>query len=266
MNSRLRCLPEASRRSRAESPAATAQAAPISAVSTWEALVRGWSPQPLRPFRAFPSAPAPPRRGTGRTRERLPLAAELAPPTTTLSAALRGDRSSWAVVLEPLHPHLVALAGRKIPPGLVGRLDAEDLVQETYLRLLAHGALFQDQGRASFLGWIVRLLENTVTDAVRHHSRQRRSPAREAGPAETYDPRDDRESGRSPLEQLVAQEEHAEVASLFSGLASAERRLLEERLHAGTSFARIALVRGWSEATARRRVRGLLARMEGLLA
>lgn len=232
-------------------------------VPVWELVVRGWSP-PGPPARTAPTAPAPPRREL-KPHERLPLPTDLAPATTTLAAALLGDRTSWAQVLLPLHGRLVALAGRRIPGGLVGRLDAEDLVQETYLHVLANNACFEDRGSGSFLGWVVRLLENTVADAVRHQYRHRRNPGREAGTAAALELVDDRETGCSPLERLLLAEERAELAHEVARLTAADRRLLEERYGEGASFARIALARGWSEATARRRVSELVGRLQGAL-
>lgn len=232
----------------------------------WEALARGWAPAPPGfGGRGRPSAPAPPRRRPGHAPATLPLPVELAPSAPALTAALQGDGPSWDAVLAPLRPRLVALAAHRIPRALAGRIEPEDLVQETFVRILEHNHTFEEQGPTSFLGWTVRLLENAAADAVRHHRRQRRTPARESAREVAPELEDGRESGRPPLQQLLAAEERVRLARELDRLDREDRRLLAERFQAGATFAHIAGRRSWSESTARRRLGQALDRLRQAL-
>ncbi len=227
-----------------------------------ELVVRGWNPRPSAAQRVAPCAPAPPRRAPGRPRTPLPLQPALAPAPATLERALHGESDAWGAVLGPLHARLVALAARRLPRDLGVRLDPEDLVQEAYLHVLHQGERFEPRGSTSVLGWVLRVLQNTVADQVRHHRRQRRDPEREAGAVLDHEPLDERESGASPLALLLRAEEHESFGCALGALPLAERQLLEERFGAGRSFAAIAQERGWSETTARRRLGALVDRLQ----
>lgn len=251
-------------RDRTEQPAAGAPPATVAArlaPSSWELVVRGWNPHTLQAHRAAPSAPAPPRRAPGRPRTPLPLQPSLAPAPATLERAVRGERAAWEDVLAPLHARLLALAARRLPQELGSRLDPEDLVQETYLHLLLHAELFEARTEASFLGWVLRVLQNTAHDLLRHHRRQGRDPRREAGAAADHEGPDERESGASPLDLLLIREERESFGYALGALSPAERRLLEERFGSGRSFAAIGQDRGWSETTTRRRLDALFDRL-----
>jgi RNA polymerase sigma-70 factor (ECF subfamily) len=59
---------------------------------------------------------------------------------------------------------------RSVAARLVHRQDADDMVQEAYLRALAHGQEFR--GDAAPSTWVYRILINTCLDARRHRQRR----------------------------------------------------------------------------------------------
>ena len=59
---------------------------------------------------------------------------------------------------------------RSVAARFVRRQDADDLVQEAYLRALAHGSRFR--GEAAHTTWIYRILVNACLDARRHQQRR----------------------------------------------------------------------------------------------
>jgi RNA polymerase sigma-70 factor, ECF subfamily len=59
---------------------------------------------------------------------------------------------------------------RSVASRFVSREDADDMVQEAYLRALAHGSGFR--GEAAPTTWIYRILVNVCLDARRHRQRR----------------------------------------------------------------------------------------------
>jgi len=142
---------------------------------------------------------------------------------------------------------------RNVAARFVRRQDADDLVQEAYLRALAYGSQFR--GEAAATTWIYRILVNACLDARRRQQRR--------GTHVTFD------EGRAPLRSRRGQrlaDGHALRAAL-DALATTEREVcvlydvmgythpeIARRLGipVGTSKGRLC--------TARRRLRHLLGR------
>ena len=122
--------------------------------------------------------------------------------------------------------------------GLCGsREDAEDLVQETYAKVLAKPRFVRNDDD---LGYLLRVLRNTFYSS--HRSAQRR-PQTAAMP-EDYEPVDPR-TGTRPEEALDARE----VFEVISGLAPDFRDALIAVDVAGLSYREAAKLLGAKEAT-----------------
>jgi RNA polymerase sigma-70 factor (ECF subfamily) len=68
---------------------------------------------------------------------------------------------------------------RSVAARFVSRDEADDLVQEAYLRALAHGGRFR--GEAAETTWIYRILVNACLDARRYRQRRGSQVALEDG-------------------------------------------------------------------------------------
>jgi RNA polymerase sigma-70 factor (ECF subfamily) len=94
-----------------------------------------------------------------------------------LTAALAGDRSAFAALAErhraELHLHCYRF--------MAATQDAEDLVQETFLRAWAKRASFQ--GRSTFRAWLYGIATNACLDALRRRPR-RVTPPEITGPSD----------------------------------------------------------------------------------
>src|SRR5262245_37525000 len=81
--------------------------------------------------------------------------------------------------LERFRPYLLLLARTQLDPRLKGRLDASDIVQQTFLQ--AHQALsgFRGTSDAERMAWLRQILAHCLHHALRDHGRDCRDVARE---------------------------------------------------------------------------------------
>jgi RNA polymerase sigma-70 factor, ECF subfamily len=127
--------------------------------------------------------------------------------STLLSSAKRGDRDAFQQLAEPYRLELRLHCYRML--GSVH--DAEDLVQETFLR--AWRGLNGFEGRASFRGWLYRIATNACLNALTS-----RANARRALP-ETHGPPSDQPPGDEPATEVSWLEPYPDTA--LEGIADA---------------------------------------------
>ena len=86
-----------------------------------------------------------------------------------LQAARRGDEDALGRLLEAYRSYLRLLARLEVGRRLRAKLDASDLVQETFLQ--AHRAFPQFRGgtEGEILQWLRRILASRLSKAVRHY-------------------------------------------------------------------------------------------------
>ncbi len=102
------------------------------------------------------------------TTSRLPAGAEIA---GHLSAALAGDETAFGLLVEPHRREILTHCYR-----ILGSLeDAEDLVQETFLR--AWRRLHTYEGRASFRSWLYKIATNACLDVIERRPKRFLPPA-----------------------------------------------------------------------------------------
>lgn len=106
-------------------------------------------------------------------------------------SAVGGDPSALERLLWVYHSRLLAAARRKIGVDWQGKLDAEDILQETYVHIFADIATFEYQGEDSFLHWASRILDHRFIDQVRRLRARKRDAQRETAPAASSDSRYD---------------------------------------------------------------------------
>lgn len=175
-----------------------------------------------------------------------------------------GEEKAFEALLErhrgPVHQFLVRFVG--------DRARAEDLLQETWLKVVSAAARWERKAR--FTTWLYAIARNVALDETRRAVHRRADPL--DGPA-------DPAGGRSHLETVAdggaMPDRAAESALLRPRLEAALRALPDEqrevfvlREYAGMPFAEIAQVTGTPENTVKSRMRyaleGLRRRLEEL--
>jgi RNA polymerase sigma-70 factor (ECF subfamily) len=100
--------------------------------------------------------------------------------TTLLDQMQRGDQRALATVLSENYLSLHNWIHRKLDRRLQGRVDAEDILQESYLAAVQRLKHFSGSNRTSILIWLQLIVEQTLIDVHRRHYKTRgRSVSRE---------------------------------------------------------------------------------------
>lgn len=90
-------------------------------------------------------------------------------PEPLLRLARAGDSAALGQLLERYQPYLALLARLQIGRRLQGKVDAADLVQETYLKVQRSFARFQGQSEGEFVQWLRQILAASLADLMRHY-------------------------------------------------------------------------------------------------
>ncbi|HUL33837.1 MAG TPA: RNA polymerase sigma factor [Candidatus Eisenbacteria bacterium] len=138
---------------------------------------------------------------------------------------------------------------------------AEDLFQETWIRVLERGA--QYNGKSKFESWLFAIARNLVIDVSR---RKRTASLEEMGDPESdvpYDPPD--ESAASVLQMLVSRENAQAVQTSLLKIPAYYREVLLLRFHEELGLEEIAAVTATPISTVKSRLyRGLSALKKAL--
>lgn len=135
------------------------------------------------------------------------------------------------------------------------RATAEDLFQETWMRVLEKGHLYD--GKSRFVTWLLTIAHNVAIDHLR-----RRSPASldEMQEAEDGAPFEVLDARPSPFEQAVASQESARLEAALQQLPAIFREVLTLRIHEQMKLEEIAKLIHIPLATVKTRLyRGVMA-------
>ena len=106
----------------------------------------------------------------------------------TLIALARDDTTARGQLLEGYRPYLTLLARVQIGRQLRGKADADDLVQETFLRAHREFRGFRGQTEPELAAWLRRILATNLAMFVRHYlGTQARNPSLEQRLADDLD-------------------------------------------------------------------------------
>ncbi len=146
--------------------------------------------------------------------------------SVAVAQARAGDSGAFRVLVERHSRHLFRLAYR-----MTGhQQDAEDVVQETFLRAYRQLSKFDD--RASFGTWLYRIAANCSLDLIR--ARKRRGSQTEAADPEAPDPMQEvPDTAPAPDRLALSAEVGREVAATLDSLSDMERTAFVLRHYEG---------------------------------
>ena len=100
-------------------------------------------------------------------------------PILDLLRARDGDEAALGRLLELYRNELRRMARSMIGQPLQVRLDASDLVQETFLKAHREFGQFVGSGEGEFGAWLRRILVRTLSNEAKHHRAQGRDQRRQ---------------------------------------------------------------------------------------
>ena len=171
------------------------------------------------------------------------------PDTALVARARSGDRAAQNALVERYYDDCWRYAFR-----LLGeRADAEDAVQETFMRAMAALPRYQDHER--FRGWLFTILVNQCRNLAT--SRKRRALRFAPLPEERNAP---------PLAMVPPTElADDEVAMALAELDPSQREIILLKFGEGLGYGDIARLTGASESALKMRVKRALARMRAFI-
>jgi RNA polymerase sigma-70 factor (ECF subfamily) len=86
-----------------------------------------------------------------------------------LQEARAGDAATQGRLFELYRRYLALLARMQIGQRLQGKVDASDLVQETFLEAHRNFPHFRGATEAQFLSWLRQILASKLANLLRHH-------------------------------------------------------------------------------------------------
>jgi RNA polymerase sigma-70 factor (ECF subfamily) len=170
-----------------------------------------------------------------------------ADPERLLSLARGGSAVALGQLLDGYREYLTLLARLQISRGLQSKVDAADLVQETFLQAHKHFAGFLGSTESELVRWLRQILATTLANVVRHYRGTKRRDVRlERNLAADLDASSqaldralvDRQS--SPSERAARREQAVLLANALARLPADYREVIILRHVEGLKFAEVA--------------------------
>ena len=164
-----------------------------------------------------------------------------------LESARDGDSLALGQLLELYRGYLALLARLQIGRRLQGKVDAADLVQETFLEAHRHFAQFRGTVEAELISWLRQILAGLLANLVRRYfGTQRRDVRLERELADELD-RSSQALGQSlaaphstPSQRAARREQAVLLADALERLPDDYREVIILRHLEGLNFAEIA--------------------------
>jgi RNA polymerase sigma-70 factor (ECF subfamily) len=174
-------------------------------------------------------------------------------PESLLEQARAGDAAALGQLLELYRNYLRLMARSLISQPLHVRLDASDLVQETFLKAHREFAGFAGSGERELVAWLRKILVNSLANQVKHHRAQVRDHRRQESLEVLLD-RSSRAVQRalaaplsSPSTRAIRREQSVLLADALEKLPADYREVFILRNLEHTPFDQIAARMGRSE-------------------
>ncbi len=168
-------------------------------------------------------------------------------PDQLLRLAKAGSGPGLGQLLELYRGYLGLLARLQINRRLQARLDASDLVQETFLKAHRHFGQFRGTTEEELVVWLRQILATTLANLVRHHyGTQRRDLRLERELASELDQSSQmldqrlKAQGSSPSQRVSRREQAVVLADMLGRLPEDYREVVILRHLEGLSFPQVA--------------------------
>lgn len=192
-----------------------------------------------------------------------------------IADAAAGSAEAVEKLLAAHHTRFLGFAKRKIGVDWSGRIDAEDLLQESYVSVFDHLDRFDARDAESFYRWVTQIIENRFFDKVRHWTRQKRDVSRESAPGPAHTSSDNYTAlievcggsgaGHAPGRVLQKDEAIGAMLSALAGLPADYRSVVEAVFLRHESYEQAATTLGRSPEAVRRMLTRAIDRLRDAL-
>lgn len=171
-------------------------------------------------------------------------------PNTLLSALLHNARSGSLEALgrlfEACRGYLLSIAQQELVASLRAKVDAADVVQETFIEATRDFASFRGETGPQLLGWLRSILRHNLADVARHFSYCCRSLSQEVPLHLQQSAAADHRSaflavGGPICEELIAEEQRRALDAALERLPLPYRQVLQLHFGECCSFVEISL-------------------------
>lgn len=171
-----------------------------------------------------------------------------------LRRARQGDTEALGRLLELYRDYLRRRAERQLQGKIAVRVNASDVVQQTFLEAHCGFEQFLGQDEAALLSWLQRILDHNVAGAIRHHAvvqkraihREQSLDAAEGSKPPLKDDLDARQS--TPSQRAMRGEDADRLEKALATLPQDQQQAVRLRHLEGWSLDRIAEHMGRSTA------------------
>ena len=164
-----------------------------------------------------------------------------------MGRAQTGDAVALGQLLQLYRNYLALLARLHIDPRLQGKVDASDLVQETFLKAHRNFGQFRGNTEEELVSWLRQILTNNLANLVRHYLGLKRRDVRLERQLAAEMDRSSRlmdggliAPGSSPSRQASRREQAVLLADVLKQLPADYREVLILRHLEGLTFAQVA--------------------------
>ena len=186
----------------------------------------------------------------------------------------QGDCAALAELFALYRPRLWRMVTFRMHPSLQGRIDADDVLQDAWLRAVERiQHFFEVEGESSFL-WFRSIVTQTLLDLHRFHlGTQKRSMSRELSMDQGWGLGSTSsclafhlsDSGRSPSSNASRAELSKQLDSVLMGMNEVDREVLALRHFESLSNGEVAKLLGMTEQGASLRYVRALGRLKQIL-
>lgn len=168
-------------------------------------------------------------------------------PEQLILLASHGEEEAFGQLLARYGTYLTLLARVEVGRRLQGKLDAADLVQETFLEAHRHFAAFRGSTEPEFVGWLRRIMAGVLANTLRRfYGTKARDPRLEEELQVGFDQSSCVLAGQliapgsSPSESASRREQSVIFADALNGLSEDYREVIILRHLEGLTFAAVA--------------------------
>jgi RNA polymerase sigma-70 factor (ECF subfamily) len=137
---------------------------------------------------------------------------------STIQRAREGDRGSFDSLVADSRASLEAHVDRRIGRYLRGRVEPEDVLQETYARAWRSIAGFRGKDSSTLLGWLKGIAEHVILDLISRHKRKDIIYVEETPDSPDREP--------TPSKGLRREERFSRLQKALDGLSPEQREVI----------------------------------------